>query len=48
MYFESVEAALSGAKLILLLGADVDVDLWNVKTEVLLPPGKTVPAEKEK
>ena len=40
MFFETVESALVEARLILVLGADVDVDLWNVKTKILPPAGE--------
>jgi HflK protein len=40
LFLEAAEAALGGAKLIFLLAADVEVDLWNVKTTVLPAPVK--------
>jgi HflK protein len=39
MFYEAAEEALEGAKMIFLLGADVEVDLWNVNAAVLPVPG---------
>ncbi|MDE0208003.1 MAG: SO_0444 family Cu/Zn efflux transporter [Candidatus Tectomicrobia bacterium] len=33
LYFDTVESALQGVKGLFLLGADVDVDLWNIRED---------------
>ena len=33
LYFETIESALQGVRGLFLLGADVDVDLWNIRDD---------------